>query len=123
MTLVDHELATPRFRNECTPAYLETVRNFIFSNIARKLADYRRCRGMFNALERPDEWDEGTDLSLGASGEQSDQSKRSIVNPFFVAADRALVDNTSKVTERQIRNFLDLCWVKYVKARIEPGNL
>jgi len=25
------------------------------------------------------------------------------------------------VTESQLRNFLDLCWVKYVKARIEPG--
>jgi DNA-directed RNA polymerase III subunit RPC1 len=123
MTLVDHELATPRFRNECTPAYLETVRNFIFSNVARKLADSRRCRGMFDALEKADEWDEGTDLSLGASGEQLGQRKRSIMNLVFVAADKALIDNTSKVTECQLRSFLDLCWVKYVKARIEPGNL
>jgi len=67
MTLVDHELATPRFRNECTPAYLETVRNFIFSNVARKLADNRRCRGMFEALEKEDA---ETGISLGASGEK-----------------------------------------------------
>ena len=37
-------------------------------------------------------------------------------------ADKAIVDNKSKVTESQLRKFLDLCWVKYVKARIEPGN-
>lgn len=37
-------------------------------------------------------------------------------------ADRMIVDNISKVTEYQLRNFLHLCWVKYVKARIEPGR-
>jgi len=77
MTLVDHELSTPRFRNECTPAYLETVRNFIFSNVARKLADNRRCRGLFEALEKEDA--ESTGFSLGTSGEQLGHRKRSIV--------------------------------------------
>lgn len=38
------------------------------------------------------------------------------------AADKAFVDNTSKVTEDQLKTFLQLCWVKYVKARIEPGT-
>ena len=37
------------------------------------------------------------------------------------AADKAVVDNTIKVTNDQLRAFLHLCWVKYVKARIEPG--
>lgn len=37
------------------------------------------------------------------------------------AADKAIVDNKSKVTESQLKTFLQLCWVKYVKARIEPG--
>ena len=37
------------------------------------------------------------------------------------AADKAVVDNTIKVTDDQLRVFLHLCWVKYVKARIEPG--
>jgi hypothetical protein len=32
------------------------------------------------------------------------------------------MDNKSKVTEAQLKTFLDLCWVKYVKARIEPGE-
>lgn len=68
MNIVDSELATPRFRSECTQAYLDIVRNFIFDNIAHKLADFRRSRGMFDALEKDVEWDENTDLSLGASG-------------------------------------------------------
>jgi len=68
MALVDHELATPRFKNECTPAYLDTVRKFIYDNLAHKLAESRRGRGMYDAMDREDEWDEDTDLSLGASG-------------------------------------------------------
>jgi hypothetical protein len=32
------------------------------------------------------------------------------------------VDNKSKVSEAQLRQFLDICWVKYVKAKIEPGE-
>lgn len=44
-------------------------------------------------------------------------------NYVFVVADKVLIDNSSKVSERQLRNFLDLCWVKYVKARIEPGKI
>ncbi|KAF8974574.1 hypothetical protein BDZ97DRAFT_1774354 [Flammula alnicola] len=103
--LVDRELATPRFRTECTPAYLDVVRTFINDKLANKMAKSRLKQGMFEALEREDEWDEHTDLSLGAS-----------------AADRAVVDNTSKVTERQLRTFLNLCWMKYAKARIEPGS-
>ena len=38
------------------------------------------------------------------------------------AADKAIVDNKSKVTEDQLRTFLDVCWTKYVKAKIEPGE-
>jgi len=68
MGLVDQELATPRFSSESSPAYLETVRKFIFENLANKLADTRKSRGMFDALEREAEWDEDTDLSMGASG-------------------------------------------------------
>lgn len=37
-------------------------------------------------------------------------------------ADKVIVDNISKVTKYQLLNFLHLCWVKYVKARIEPGQ-
>jgi DNA-directed RNA polymerase III subunit RPC1 len=68
MELVDHELATPRFKSESAPAYLATVRKFIFEHLANKMAGTRKNRGMFDALEREAEWDEDTDLSMGASG-------------------------------------------------------
>lgn len=37
-------------------------------------------------------------------------------------ADKAAVDNKMKVTEEQLRFFIDICWTKYVKAKIEPGK-
>lgn len=43
------------------------VRGFISENVALRLAEIRKSRGMFEALEREDEWDEETDLSMGAT--------------------------------------------------------
>ncbi|KAH9482988.1 DNA-directed RNA polymerase III subunit rpc1 [Psilocybe cubensis] len=105
MEYVDRELATPRFVNETSPTYLDVVRKFIFDNVANKMAEIRRNHGMFDALEKEGDWDEDTDLSMGASD-----------------ADKVAVENASKVTEAQLRNFLNICWEKYVKARIEPGS-
>ncbi|KAF4619295.1 hypothetical protein D9613_005590 [Agrocybe pediades] len=105
MEYVDKELASPRFRDETAPQYTSFIRDFIYNNVATKIAESRRQHDMYDALEREDEWDEFTDLSLGASESQ-----------------KAVVDNSSKVTEAQLKNFLDICWVKYVKARIEPGS-
>lgn len=34
----------------------------------------------------------------------------------------AIVNNKTKVSESQLRRFLELCWIKYVKAKIEPGE-
>ncbi|KIJ31499.1 hypothetical protein M422DRAFT_266744 [Sphaerobolus stellatus SS14] len=34
----------------------------------------------------------------------------------------AAVDNAAKVTEDRLMRFLQICWVKYVKAKIEPGS-
>jgi hypothetical protein len=41
---------------------------------------------------------------------------------LHAGAEKAIVDNMAKVTEAQLLCFLQLCWVKYVKARIEPGK-
>ncbi|KAG2114656.1 uncharacterized protein F5147DRAFT_677590 [Suillus discolor] len=103
--LVDLELRKPKFTSECTPTYVDTIRDFIVQHIAHHLAKMRKSQGMFEALERSDEWDRDTDLSMGAS-----------------AASKAIVDNKAKVTESQLQHFLALCWKKYVKARIEPGS-
>jgi hypothetical protein len=40
---------------------------------------------------------------------------------YCLAAAKAIVDNKAKVTEEQLLFFLNICWTKYVKAKIEPG--
>lgn len=65
---VDRELGTHRFISECTAAYLATIKGFVADHISQKVANVRKSRGMFEALERESEWDAETDLSLGASG-------------------------------------------------------
>lgn len=68
LEFVDRELAQRRFTGECTAAYLATIRGYVTENIAYRLAEIRKSRGMFDALQREDEWDADTDLSMGASG-------------------------------------------------------
>ncbi|KAI0314971.1 beta and beta-prime subunits of DNA dependent RNA-polymerase [Amylostereum chailletii] len=105
LDIVDRELSQQKFVVECTAAYISTVRNFIREHVVVRLAEARKSRGMFEALERDEEWDEFTDLSMGAG-----------------AASRAIVDNKAKVTEEQLKTFLSIAWTKYVKAKIEPGS-
>jgi DNA-directed RNA polymerase III subunit RPC1 len=124
LEIVNFELASEQFISECTAAYLATVRGFITEHVVHKLVAARGSRGMFEATERENEWDADTDLSMGASGKSFSPNN---IYSFYsntatdIAADKAIVDNKSKVTESQLRTFLQLCWVKYVKARIEPG--
>ena len=69
LEIVDRELSLPRFVAECTPAYIAAVRAFLNDHVTHRLAAARKSRGMFEALERSDEWDEDTDLSMGATGD------------------------------------------------------
>lgn len=36
---------------------------------------------------------------------------------------QAALDNANKVTREQIEEFLEICRVKYLRAKIEPGQL
>lgn len=62
------ELASPRFRNECTSAYIKSIEEFIQTNVINKMTTCRDQHGMFDAAEKSEEWDDDTDLSLGAPG-------------------------------------------------------
>jgi len=66
--IVERELATPKFRNECMPQYIASVKDYIIKVLVEKIAATREEHGMFDATVRDSEWDEDTDLSLGASG-------------------------------------------------------
>lgn len=68
---MEQQLASKRFANECTLSYVSTIREFISDHIAGRLAQLRKSRGMYDALEREDEWDTDTDLSMGASGTEN----------------------------------------------------
>jgi len=102
------------------PQYVASVKDYIIKVLVEKIAATREEHGMFDATVRDSEWDEDTDLSLGASGRFSDLTLKSVSHKVS-DADKAVVSNKTKLTERQLHKFLDLCWTKYVKARIEPG--
>ncbi|TEB29579.1 DNA-directed RNA polymerase III largest subunit [Coprinellus micaceus] len=103
--IVETEVESPRFVKACSEAYRIAVKDYIVGKIVKRLASIRDHHGMFEAIEHDDEYGDEVDFSLGAS-------KASV----------AALDNKCKVTEDQLRIFLDLCWVRYVKARIEPGS-
>ena len=67
MEITDRELSKPKFKNECADSYTGTIRNFIMDRIAHRLAKIRQAHGLFDALEKEEEWDEETDFSMGAS--------------------------------------------------------
>ncbi|KAG8933996.1 hypothetical protein FRC01_005893 [Tulasnella sp. 417] len=105
MEITDRELNSERFRADCTAAYIATVRGFVLDKVVRRAVKIREQHGMFGAEVRQEEWDEDTDLSMGARPDEV-----------------AIVENKTKVTESQLRTFLDICARKYIRAKIEPGS-
>jgi DNA-directed RNA polymerase III subunit RPC1 len=102
--MVAAELASPRWIKETTEKYRDQVQEFMTA-IVDKAAAIREAHGLYPALEREDEWDEDTDLTMGAS----------------IAA-LAIVDNQTKVKRVAVTEFLDTCYVKYMRAKVEPGS-
>lgn len=83
LELVDQELAQPEFRVECTAAYLATIRGFALDFIARRVGRFRKSHGMFEAEEREPEWDEYTDLTMGATGMEYFDAVSALYSKFF----------------------------------------
>ena len=67
MDIVNAELSSSRFVNECTAAFLATVGRFMRGVVIR-VAKVRSTHGLFDAVEKDSEWDEYTDLTMGATG-------------------------------------------------------
>ena len=66
MDIVNAELSSPRFVNECTAAFLATVNRFM-RGVVTRVAKVRNDHGLFDAVEKDAEWDEFTDLTMGAT--------------------------------------------------------
>lgn len=103
--LVDAELNSARWKALTTEKYREQVRDFVRDQVVQKAGDIRDAFSLYSATEREGEWDEDTDLTLGANRAQ-------------VAA----VDNKTKVKKSAISTFMTLCYTKYLRAKIEPGS-
>lgn len=103
--IAERELTSAEFLQECTPHYLDTVRSWIYENLAKQAADMREIYGLYPALVREGGWDAETDLTLGAGFEE-----------------QAALQNKASTTIEQLMTFLKICWIKYVKSKIEPAS-
>ncbi|EJU06145.1 subunit of DNA dependent RNA-polymerase [Dacryopinax primogenitus] len=104
MDLTNEILQRRKFKTECSTQYLDSLRAYIQA-IARHLGNVRQEYKMYDAVDRDDDWDADTDLSLGA-GEKEQQA----------------LENRIKITSAHVESFLNTCWAKYVKSKIEPGS-
>lgn len=103
--LVRDTLSKPPFSIQTTAKYREQVFEFVQVNIVEKAGKIRDAHGLYPALEREEHFAEGIDLSLGADATQ-------------VAA----VDNKTQVRPSALREFLRICFEKYLRAKVEPGT-
>ena len=96
-------LAAPRFK-QCTDAFKSQVTRFIETQVVEKLGAVREVFGFPDLVQRP-----ARDPARPAVG-----IKRSL--------GQIQTDNTFRVTPQQLDLFIDTCWRKYMKAKIEPGT-
>lgn len=67
--ITEEVLTSKDYVRACTEMYISQVRDFVHVYVAKRAADIREAHGLYGALEREDDWDEDTDLSMGASRE------------------------------------------------------
>jgi DNA-directed RNA polymerase III subunit RPC1 len=66
--ITERELTSKKFAAVCSDQYISLIRKFVHDNLVKVLAAERKKHGIFEALQKEDEWDADTDLSMGASG-------------------------------------------------------
>lgn len=103
--IVQAELSSRKWTQLTTEKYREQVHTFLHEQVVKRAGEVREHFNMFPATERGGDWDEDTDLSLGATKQE-----------------KAIVDNKTKVKRSAIHDFLSLCYTKYLRAKIEPGS-
>lgn len=88
----------------CHEKYRENTFKFIKTKIVKAMADQREARGLCRAEDaaEAEEYQDVLDSPDQAVGQ--------------------VLENANKVTEAQIRSFLESCRVKYLRAKIEPGS-
>ncbi|KAI9024018.1 hypothetical protein DFJ74DRAFT_705759 [Hyaloraphidium curvatum] len=102
--LVAEGILEPTF-SKCSRAFVEQVTQFVEKHIVQKLGRVRGVFGLAKCLEGEE--------NAGTAAERLGR-RRSL--------GQIQADNTFRVTKQQLEMFLDTCWRKYMKARIEPGT-
>ncbi|CAD6583201.1 MAG: hypothetical protein CYPHOPRED_002256 [Cyphobasidiales sp. Tagirdzhanova-0007] len=101
--ITEQQLGRERFTRQCQDHFIRQVLHFISDKIVEPAKRLRKFYG------------------LRADGLQKKKSEKAEDNEPDHAT-LAVVDNKTRVTKKQLKKFLDLCWSKYVRAKIEPGT-
>ncbi|KAF9383969.1 hypothetical protein CPC16_008651 [Podila verticillata] len=101
----DKTVASPRWAKNCSKEFVDSVLMFVQSHVSGKLSKIREAYGMMSGASNPGEEYEDMDMD-----EDVDRETKNIVN------------NKLTVTERQMEQFLYICWDKFMKAKIEPAS-
>jgi len=139
-TSMDHDVLIAIDEHESVRVYLNTIADYVRSH-AMKLARARKSVGLDPCIPEDDEkmrkeLEKWQPAGKGLDGMEVDgQTKK----PDFVfkelhrdlaedtpekrqARAQAHVDRVAKVSERTLRQFIQMCLHKYKKARVEPGH-
>ena len=146
----DHDALIAIDEHESVRVYLDTIRDYVKER-AMKLARARKAVGLDPAIPAEDEkmqqqldkWGpvrrDSSEMEIDSHGGARDQSEYALtglrheLNEFdelhgaarqtkMEAKSQAYVDRAAKVSERTLRQFIQMCLHKYKKARVEPGH-
>ncbi|PKY40391.1 beta and beta-prime subunits of DNA dependent RNA-polymerase [Rhizophagus irregularis] len=106
--ITDSILGSDKFVKLCTQSYIESLSNFVQQELVNKLSSIRESYGLMRGDYRlSEEYGDLDDAVYNTMGS----------NPV-----KAVVNHKLKITEKQLRRFLDTCWTKFMRAKIEPGT-
>ncbi|KAL2132360.1 hypothetical protein VTI74DRAFT_3901 [Chaetomium olivicolor] len=148
---MDHDVLIAIDEHESARVYLNTIRDNIREH-AMKLAKARKAVGLDPCIPADDEsmkkeldkWQpassaEASEMDVDAFGEpvkpfeyvlrdlhrefgEEDQLDEAARQARIQAKAQSHVDHVAKVSERTLRQFIQMCLHKYKKARVEPGH-
>lgn len=113
----------PYFTTSCSDEFLKDLRNFIDETIVQQAAKYRLEYGMPPALKPLHRGEKRNGSADSTCFPHSSGLDHELTLLRLASAEHqlAIVNNKTKVTRKQIDEFLQLCWTKYVKSKVEPG--
>lgn len=93
--LTEQYVSENGFVSACNTPFVESVKKFINDNVSQKIASIRLELGLTDGFEPDSMEDEPADKE---------------------------VHHRYRITATQLKKFLELCRVKYIKAKVEPGT-